>query len=312
MTAQRVRLQPLTRARVASLGDAGAAWVAGLPRVLDDLAERWGLTWGRPLPGGSASYVAGATTAAGEPRVVKVPVPDADLADEPRTLRAAAGRGYVRLHDHDPASRALLLEALGPSLEQTAWEPERTLAVLADTLREAWHVPLATAPEVVAGEDKASTLARLLVDLDDRLGRPLAPRVRTHALACAERRAAAHDPERCVVVHGDPHPANVLRVREERAGAPGGFVLVDPDGFRADPAYDLGVTLREWTGRLRGPDAPQVLGRYADLLAERTGLDRTAIWEWGFLERVTTGLYVTSFGAAKVGRTFIESAERLV
>lgn len=312
MSRAEVRLQPLTRARVASLGEAGAAWVAGLPRVLDGLAERWGLTWRRPLPGGSASYVVGATTRAGEPRVVKVPVPDSDLADEPRTLVPAAGRGYVLLHDHDPATGSLLLEALGRSLEQTPAEPERKLEVLADTLREAWHVPLEVAPAPAPGEDKASTLARLVVELDDRLGRPLVPRVRAHALDCAERRAAAHDPDRCVVVHGDPHPANVLRVPEERPGAPAGFVLVDPDGFRADPAYDLGVALREWTSRLRGPDAPQVLGGYADVLAERTGIDRTAIWEWGFLERLSTGLYVSSFGAEKVGRTFLESAERLV
>ncbi len=60
-----IRLQPLVRAKVASLGEVGAAWVAGLPAVLDDLAEQWSLTWERSLPGGSASYVLGATSAAG-------------------------------------------------------------------------------------------------------------------------------------------------------------------------------------------------------------------------------------------------------
>ena len=34
-----------------------------------------------------------------------------------------------------------------------------------------------------------------------------------------------------MVVHGDPHPANTLPVREPRQGAASGFVLVDPDGF---------------------------------------------------------------------------------
>lgn len=40
-----------------------------------------------------------------------------------------------------------------------------------------------------------------------------------------------------VVVHGDPHPANTLRAPDGRGR---GWVLVDPDGFRADPAYDAG------------------------------------------------------------------------
>jgi streptomycin 6-kinase len=36
-----------------------------------------------------------------------------------------------------------------------------------------------------------------------------------HALACAERRVAAHDDERAVLVHGDVHEWNALQ-------APGG------------------------------------------------------------------------------------------
>jgi streptomycin 6-kinase len=36
-----------------------------------------------------------------------------------------------------------------------------------------------------------------------------------HALACAERRVAAHDDERAVLVHGDAHEWNALQ-------APGG------------------------------------------------------------------------------------------
>ena len=75
-----VRLQPLTRARVADLGEAGARWQAGLPATLDDLAARWDLVWDRPVPGGSASYVVRARTRGGAERVVKVVLPDPALA----------------------------------------------------------------------------------------------------------------------------------------------------------------------------------------------------------------------------------------
>jgi streptomycin 6-kinase len=59
------------------------------------------------------------------------------------------------------------------------------------------------------------------------LGRPCSERAVEHALACAARRAAAHDDKRAVLVHGDVHEWNVL----EAPGA--GFKLVDPDGLLA-------------------------------------------------------------------------------
>ena len=306
-----MRLQPLVRARVASLGEPGAAWVESLPATLADLAALWCLELGRPLPGGSASYVVRAQTHDGQARVVKVMLPGAGPVDEERVLAPARGRGYVLLHAADPDRNAVLLEALGASLEHTPVPPETKLVALVDTLREAWTLPLSAAPPVVQGQDKASTLRRLVIETDRRLGGPTRRDVLALALEYADRRAAAFDPTTCVVVHGDAHPANLLRVTSPRAGAESGWAFIDPDGSRADPAYDLGVALRDWTGRLSG-EARGVLGGYCDLLAERSGLDRQAIWEWGFLERVSTGLHVLGFGADTIGRRFLESAEALV
>ena len=65
-----------------------------------------------------------------------------------------------------------------------------------------------------------------------------------------------------VVVHGDPHPGNLLAVRAPRPGADTGYVFVDPDGFVADRAYDLGVALRDWSSTLLGPDARTVAEGY--------------------------------------------------
>jgi streptomycin 6-kinase len=127
------------------------------------------------------------------------------------------------------------------------------------------------------------------------------------ALTCAERRAAAFDLETAVVVHGDPHPANALRVRSPRPGAESGYVFVDPDGFLSDRGYDLGVVLRDWVTELRRDVG--LLQRLCTRMADRTGVDPTVIGEWGFLERVSTGLYLMEFGAVAQGRGFLASAE---
>lgn len=307
-----VEVPVLVRRRAERLGDAGRAWLAGLPDLLADLQRRWSITVGRPLPGGSASYVARARTADGGAAVLKVALPDGGTAAQARTLAVADGRGYARLLAHDAERDALLLEALGPSLADLGFGPERTIAALCATLRLAWQVPRSGGgPAATPAGGKAGQLARLVARLWEEHGRPCPERVVAAALACAERRAAAFDPDRCVVVHGDPHPGNALRVTAPRAGAESGFVFVDPDGFVEDPAYDLGVVLRDWCPLLLAGDAVALARRYCRLLAGHTGVDETAIWEWGLLERVSTGLYVLDVGAADHARPFLDTAALL-
>ncbi len=131
-------------------------------------------------------------------------------------------------------------------------------------------------------------------------------------MECAERRAVAFDPERCVVVHGDAAAANVLRVLAPREGAKSGYVFVDPDGFLGDPTYDLGVALRDWCPQLLAGDASALARGYCRLMATRTGMEEAAIWEWGFLERMSTGLYLLSLDAESLARPFLAAADALV
>lgn len=287
----------IVRRKAAELGAEGARWLAALPTVIAELERRWDVTIGPPLDGGSEAYVA----RAGPDAVVKIGLPTPGFAAELRTLTAARGRGYVRLLASAPDLNAMRLEALGPSMARLGLPVERQITLLCRTLREAWKLP----PPAERTSDKAARLARLVTGLWHDLDRPCPEPVVERALACAEGRARA---DRLVVVHGDPHPGNTLRVREARPGAESGFVFVDPDGFPCDPAYDLGVVLRDWCPQLLA--APELARRYCRLMAELTGVDEEAIWEWGFLERVSTGLYLLSLGGD--GRPFLTTAERLL
>ena len=308
-----VRVPLLVQQRVAQLGPAGAAWLAGLDGLVADLERRWSIRVGAPLSGGSASYVARARTADDRDVVLKLAPPDPDLhtAGQVRTLAAAQGAGYAVLLAHDVERGALLLEALGPPMSRLGLPVERQLPLLAGLLTRAWQVPRADdAPE----PDQAQVLAGLVGRLWEELDRPCPERVVAVALRCADRRGAATGPDRRVVVHGDPHPDNALQVLAPRAGAPSGFVLVDPDGFVADPAYDLGVVLRGWCDELLAVDpvaAPVLARGWCRVLAAHTGLPEAAVWEWGLLERVSSGLYLMRLGAQEEGRRHLRSAELL-
>lgn len=163
-----------------------------------------------------------------------------------------------------------------------------------------------------AVQDKAADLAELVQRLWEDLSRPCPEATIRYALGCARRRSRALEPHRCVVVHGDAAAANALKVLQPRPGAETGFVFVDPDSFLGDPTYDLGVALRDWTLQLLvSGDPARLLRRYCQVLAATSGMDPAAIWEWGFLERVSTGLYVLSFGADQLARPFLATAEAI-
>src|SRR5450759_2551407 len=137
MSKSKVVLPPVVREKAAQLGDAGAAWLSRLPDLIDDLEQRWSITIGEPLHGGTASYVARTRTVDGRDAVVKLSVPDPAFTRQIRTLAAARGRGYVRLLAHDEENYALLLEALGSPLNHLGLSPEAQIDTLCDMLPQA-------------------------------------------------------------------------------------------------------------------------------------------------------------------------------
>jgi streptomycin 6-kinase len=134
----------------------------------------------------------------------------------------------------------------------------------------------------------------------DELDRPCSERAVDHARSCAARRIDAHDDERARLVHGDVHEWNALRAGSD-------FKLVDPDGLLAEPEYDLGVLMREDPLELLAGDPFD----RAELLAKLSGLDATAIWEWGVVERVSTGLLCTRVELQPVGRQMLDAADEV-
>ena len=79
-----------------------------------------------------------------------------------------------------------------------------------------------------------------------------------------------------------------------------------------EPAYDLGVVLCDWNEELLAAADPLALAHeHCQLLAKESGLDEASIWEWGFLERIASGLYLCAYGSREYGQPFFTTAQRL-
>jgi streptomycin 6-kinase len=285
----------VVREKASAVG--AAAWVDGLPELVNTMEEHWDISVGRPYRDSTEAFVAEATCADGTPVVLKLLVPrDRDAAaHEATVLRLADGEGCPRLLAEDIARGALLLERLGRSLSELGLPVERRHEILVSAVARIWR----PAPDggLPTGAAKARWLADFITTAWEELDRPCSEHAVEHALRCAKQRGDAHRDETAVLVHGDVHQWNALE-------ATGGFKLVDPDGLLAEAEYDLGIIMRE--DPLDGD-----LHERARRLADWTGLDADAIWEWGVVERVSTGLLGTRVGLQPIARQMLAAADQL-
>jgi streptomycin 6-kinase len=281
---------------------AGAeAWLDELPAVVRHLEQRWNITVGGPFSGGTEAYVVEATTVDGQAVVVKVLLPSNPNAarHEITALRLADGEGCVALLRDDPELGALLLERLGPSLFKLGLPVAQRLEILCDTVARMW----CAAPDcgLPTGADRARQRGVFIAQTWEMLDRPCSEQAIDHALDCAHRRERAHDEERAVLVHGDVHQLNALEAGED-------FKLIDPDGVLAEAECDLGILMRGDPVELLEGD-PRQRARW---LAARTGLDPTAIWEWGVIERVASGLHCEEIDFQPLGRQTLAAVDAVV
>ena len=306
--APRFSVTDVVRRRAVSEGQAGRTWLASLDQTLGRLEKDWGLTIGPALPGGTAAFVAEATTAEGDILVLKLPTPASTSGRrEAAVLGIADGRGYARLLRHDPKSGAMLLERLGARLDSVDMPYERQVDALCATLLQAWG-PVPGDFAGTTGAQKAGHLANTIERLWAELDEPCARASIDMALLYCRDRAAAWRPESAVLAHGDPHPANLLSVPDSN---PTQFKFIDPDGLAIEPAYDLGVVLRGWHEGIAGRRAHDFARGKARYLTSRTQVASEAIWQWGFVERVSTGLHLLEIGEDAEAAIFLSTADAI-
>ena len=305
MNALELKLPEPVRLRAQAQGEVGKRWIADLNKSVAYFENEWSIQIGKILTGGSESLVVEADCRDGTSAVLKIGLPGtADLSTEAQVYRLADGRGYAKLIAHNDLHNALLLERLDRPLAALDLSFRQQMNVLCHTLQDAW-ISVDETCGLMTGAEKARWLATYILDTWHELKQPCDKRTVEQALSFAEDREAAFAPDNSVLVHGDSHTYNALTVPESgQHSEQRGEVrckFVDPDGLFAEKAYDLAMPMREYNDELLSGDALELGWERCQFLAELTGVDEEAIWQWGFIERVSTGLVLLQIGMKDEG-----------
>lgn len=310
MKSPRFQLPMPVLMRAKTHGAVGSNWVEQLDSAVAALEAKWAFEAGEVFSGGSESLVVMARFGHGREAILKVGLPNsADLANEAHVYGLAAGRGYANVIAYDAKYNAMLLERLGKPLAAYNLPVRKQIEILCETLHEAWQ-PLLEPSGLMTGAEKAHWLAAYISDLWPKFETTCTKRARDLAIAYAHEQAAAFDPTRCVLVHGDAHAYNTLAVNDDLT--PSRYKLIDPDGLFAEPAVDLAVLMRGWSAELLVGNTLALGQARCQLLADLTGVEPEAIWQWGFIERVSTGLTLLNIGMEEEGREMLMVADMFI
>jgi streptomycin 6-kinase len=259
-----------------TLGAQGASYLAGLPALITEAADKWGLTDIEPLPDLSYNFVARAGRG-GEAVVLKVGLPVPELAGEIAALRIYDGQGAVRLLDADESRGLMLLEQLRPGrMLSTLEDDEEATRIAAEIMSRLWR-PAPAAVGLIQLSDWFKGFGALRSRFEGGTG-PLD----TDVVERAERAVTDFFAEDYTptLIHGDFHHFNVLS--SER-----GWLAIDPKGVVGPAGYEVGpLLINPWDEFLSRPDPVRLTERRIAILAERLGFERERIRAWGLAHAV--------------------------
>jgi streptomycin 6-kinase len=256
------------------LGEAGRRWIAGLPALVDVYLDRWQLAIDGQVACGAVALIIPVARSDGSKAVLKLQPVDDETGGEPAALLAWAGRGAVRLLEHDPNSGAMLLERLDASRDLSTMQDDLAAAeIIAKLLVQLNSTPapprlrrlgdvaaatLAGAPEAIRLVEDSDE-RRLLINCVDRLQELITDRIDNRLL------------------HWDLHYFNTLSTldgaREWKA--------IDPKPLSGDSGFELLPALwNRWDDLVQTGDVSQALLRRFDLMTDILELDRSRAAAW--------------------------------
>ncbi|WP_375803493.1 aminoglycoside phosphotransferase family protein [Streptomyces sp. A012304] len=258
-------------------GEAGRAFIAGLPALVEDFLGRWELRIDGPAMHGMTALVLPVVAADGSRAVLKLQLLDEESAGEPVALRLWNGDRAVRLLRYDEATGTMLLERLDPA-RMLAHVPDthETVVVIARLLAHLTRLP--APPGLRRLGDIAGEMLEQVPWALERIPDPSQRRLVADC-AAAVREVVGEPGDR--LLHWDLHDENVLAAADRGNGpvSDGGNGLavdwraIDPKPLAGDPCFEL------WPALHNRYDPDDVLWRF-DAMTEVLGLDRERARAW--------------------------------
>ncbi|MFD5114680.1 aminoglycoside phosphotransferase family protein [Streptomyces sp. NPDC058391] len=261
-------------------GAPGAAWLAELPGIVDELLERWECAPDGEVMHGGVGVIVPVRRRAEGTAVLKVSFPHPGNVHEPDAFAAWRGRGAVLLHERDDERFAMLLERARTSTLAEV-EDSDEVATAAGRINRRLAIP--APPGLPRLREQAATWEEQLRQDAKELTHALSGHV-VDAAAATVRELGRVQPD--ILIHGDLHARNILRADREP------WLAVDPKGYVGDPAYDGGTLLKTRAlTLLAADDLRTAVHRLLDIFAEAAELDRERVQRWAQLHAVQAAFW---------------------
>ena len=253
-----------------AFGDPGRSFLADLPALLTEAARRWNLLPGEPFLL-SFNFVCAVTRADGNPAVLKLGVPNRELASEINTLKVYDGQGACRLLEADADAGMLLLERLQPGTMLATLENDDRATEIAAQVMQAIQRPMPEGRGFLSLRTWFDELKGVRPRFNGGTG-PFA----VNSVEIVEgliRDLFAEDRPQ-VLLHGDFHHFNILRSGR-------GWLVIDPKGVAGPAEYEVGpLLLNPWNEMPGETEAIHRTQRRIAILAEHLGFERKRLWAW--------------------------------
>ena len=268
-----------------------------LDELVAECAARWELTVGDPFAYAHTSFVSAATSASGEPLVLKVQYPDRESEHEAAALARWDGEGAVRLVASDPERHALLLERCEPGADLSALAPDAALEVMVELVGK---LGVDAEGGFVSLESEAALWSSALPESYRRAGAPFEESLLVEALSHLEHLATSQG--RQVLLHQDLHAGNVLASRR----AP--WLVIDPKPLSGELEFAVAPIVR-------GPElghSRDLVNRRLERLVAGLGLDADRARGWVIAQSLAWSFEGTSVLSrhVDVARWLVEGRRR--
>jgi streptomycin 6-kinase len=285
-------------------------WLRGLPELIAEIRDEFGLTLAPPLHGGSCSWVAPATLPDGTAAIVKIGWPHREMLGEPAALRHWNGNGAVRLLRHDPARHALVLAPCVPGIElgRSPGTAEERLEIGCTVLHRLWTASPTGGTARPSGDferlaDVTADWAHLTEERMDRLNPGYDPGLVAEGAGLL-RSLPLDAGHRDVLLHGDFNPGNILSAGD-------GWLAIDPKPMWGDAAYDPWPLLQQIDNPFSYAFPATHLANRLARLAQRLDLTAERMAAWAVARLVEGALYEADTGDVPAGAEALAHARVL-